>query len=387
MTRFSRWDATLPSVEMRNVHLRGESFQSAWENMGRDFMIRSVAYIPADPSLEHPFDFQAGKCTVRDVFEALVAAYPQVTWTMDHDFGIAWFHPVSVSLAQLLSQPVTADQDEFGVPMLSGVLSGVSQAVAPTIVLRPGEQRFVNTFDFPVDIPAGTYTARAMINWCCLANPMVAFGLSEQSDKSITIWPLNLQNWDIKACPSGALHLWRTEVDAGAKMPPSEEEVVEALSSLDSRVRSAAQIYMTRMMFASWPYDDLIATATNRDRALWVAVAAMRIFNLTAQSPPHPASIERIKRECNDQFFRTSESQLAISVAIELARVAGDTRGLEIVSKRRLTEAEILPVRSHVVFGARSSRLVRDMLVSSGSSWLGLGNQAVSRLRIEPVFR
>ncbi len=214
----SRWDRSIPDVKISQTDIQSTSLRDAWQTFSRRYAVRSVLCVidQDDPEVKKPFEFKRGACTVKDFLDALTSAYGFM-WTQDAT-GVIWLYPTTVQYTDILSKQVLVREDEFGLPMYTGVLGYLQQTLSPeyltanhtgTLIL------FLNNFDYPVDLPKGVYTAGDILNLCCVADPARTFGLVRpvNGDGRVNVWPIGLHaNPPSESTPEGALQFWNVEV-------------------------------------------------------------------------------------------------------------------------------------------------------------------------------
>lgn len=172
----SQWDMALPEMELNCVSIHESSLESAWQKISKQFNLRTNL-IAQSTNEKLPFDFDAEKCTGRDVLNALTETYKGFTWTQDPLAGVIWLHPKDDSMMRAFDIQAVVEADQYGVPMLTGLLKPLAENSGGIIRVKSGGTSYLNTFDGPVDIPRGTYKVRDLLNICCVAEPSYSFYL------------------------------------------------------------------------------------------------------------------------------------------------------------------------------------------------------------------
>src|SRR6185369_2221579 len=102
-------------------------------------------------------------------------------------------------------------RDQPGLPMQSGILEPLESGCAPGFAVKRWDALFQNTFNYAVDIPAGRYALRDLLNLCCIANQTKTF-LVQSGLGGAFVTAVNLVSDETAAPPIGALDLWNTEI-------------------------------------------------------------------------------------------------------------------------------------------------------------------------------
>src|SRR4030095_16473765 len=335
----SNWDQDLPNLTLDNVRIRASSLVEAWKVMATEYLVRSLL-VTSDRALEaKPFDFESAKCTVKDLYDALNSTYGLV-WVQDRDTGIAWFHPVEFTYDHILATTVQLAQEQLGLPMQSGILEPVGASSATHIIVKQWGSLFENTFNYAVDVPAGIYAVRDLLNLCCVANPTKTFHAQAWHDGRGFVTAVNLISDKANAVPLGALHLWDVEVrQERGKGPPTQEHIMTALANQDAEVRRAARNYLEAVI-ASIPLDRWVSASASTAQKLWTCIGVTSVL-VRSEEATHRASIETEEQLATNDFLTEGEPGLAVITALDLARLTKDARALEVVENRNFETIEL----------------------------------------------
>lgn len=235
------WDRRLPSLELTNVSIEEDNLVDAWRNFIAAHLVRCVLAIP-DRNLEGTFQFNREKCTVSDVLDALCATYG-CEWKSDPDTGVIWLAPEGAIESLGLNELVVIPEHLRWVPMYTGVLEDLFDLEQPhqrfMFWVRP---RWLNSVDYPVSIPAGTYSVYALLNQCLLWNPEMTFAARDDFGRS-EIQPVNLPLDTVKGGKEGARLFWQVETDADTLTTPDVAQVIARMGSPKHRDRWMGQGY------------------------------------------------------------------------------------------------------------------------------------------------
>jgi len=353
----AQWDRNLPNLTLENVSINAGSLSEAWKNISTEYLVRSVLVTRDGTSAGRPFVYQSPRCTLRELYDAIAAGY-ELTWTQDERTGVAWFYPQELSIQHVLSTKVHLDQDHFGLPMQTGVLEPLSVNNGTGIRVKQWGTLFQNTFNYAVDVPAGEYTIRDLLNLCCVANPTKTFFVQVDHDASF-ITAINLVSDKVQPVPVGALRWWETEVGPRNGVP-AEAQVIAALANDNAKVRRAARNYLEAIIW-NVPLDELAGGASSSSDSLWTSIGITSIL-VRSEQATHLASIEMMERLATGDLLTDSEPGLAVMTALDLARLTKDSRALGVVKKRDLPDNELTGIMPDACRVAALSDFVRQAL-------------------------
>jgi hypothetical protein len=339
------------------VHAR--TAVESWLGFSAAHLVRSVLVAPAGSAERGPFDFARTRCTVREFYDAFAAAFG-MTWTRDESMGIVWFHPVEVAYEQVLASDVRVPSEQLGLPMFSGILDPLAAAPPGMLRLARSGSLFRNTFDYAVDVREGTYRLRDVVNVCCAANPTKSFFV-EPADGYISLTAVNLVPAEPGPVRRGASFLWDTEIpyprDGGV---PSDEQLRAALADQNAGVRRAARNYLEANV-ANVQLDELALRSSSPAVALWTCIGIASVL-VRSEDATHGASIETMRRFATDDVLAHCEPGLAFVTGLELARLANETRALELAARRDRAADALAGVASDACRVAALSAFVRRLL-------------------------
>ncbi len=172
------WDQQLPNLKIPRLSLKAESVEKAWMGLSSNHLLRSV--LAVTPNIVTPargIVLDVTDTTVRDIFEAFVRTYPELTMHQDETYGVTWFHPKDFDYSSILDERIEIPKEQVGLPMSDCILGTITTALH--IPLMPiGGTGAWNTFNYTVDVPAGNYTIRDILNICAV----------EACSKSFFVW-------------------------------------------------------------------------------------------------------------------------------------------------------------------------------------------------------
>jgi hypothetical protein len=359
MIMASSWDQGLPLLVLDHVDIHASSLTEGWKTFSTGYLLRSVL-VMAETSLQGlPFDYQATRCMVQDLYDAFAATYG-LAWVQDEPTGVTWFLPAGILYDRILATRVRAARDQLGLPMQSGILEPLETGAPRDVNVKRWSSLFQNTFNYAVDIPPGAYTVRDLLNLCCVANPTKTF-LVQMGQSGALVTAVNLVPDRIAAVPAGALHLWDVAIDQGGGTDtPAHQRLMTKLADPHAEVRHAARSYLEAII-SSVRVDDWLADGTSPAQTLWTCIGIASVL-VRSEAATHQASIEIMKRLATDDFLAECEPALAMMTALELARLAKDARALDIVEKRKFGTIELAGVASDACRVAALSAYVREIL-------------------------
>jgi len=363
----SQWDRNLPNLTLENVSINASSLSDAWKNISTEHLVRSVLVTLDQTPDARTFDYQSPRCTLRELYDAIAARY-EITWTQDERTGVAWFYPKELLIEDVLSAKVHIDQDHFGLPMQAGVLEPLSVDNGTGIRVKQWGTLFQNTFNYAVDVPAGEYTIRDILNLCCIANPTKTFFVQVSNDASF-ITAVNLVSDKVRPVPVGALRWWDAEIGPRNGVP-TEAQVIAALADDKPEIRRAARNYVEATVW-NVPLDELANRASSSSDSLWTSIGITSIL-VRSEQATHLASIETMKRLATGDLLTNSEPGLAVMIALDLSRLTKDSRALDVVKKRDLKDNELTGIISDACRVVALSDFVRKALDETSSAFAAI---------------
>jgi hypothetical protein len=384
----TKWDRGLLQLELNGVHVREGTLNKAWQRIAGEFGVRTVLLAQRDsPPETGTLAFDAERCTAAELLEAFVAAYPAYIYTQDTNTGVIWLHPKGNPYDTILAAKIKVEKDASAVPLATGVLDNLARFEALR-VRRGGKggDAMMNTFAYPVNFAKGTYSLKEILNACCIANPDRTFHISA-AGAGMWQWvtPLTVLSSEGQRVPPGALLFWRTEADSAIPGAPTEAQLVDALASSDEHVRWAARNYLG-MNLLRIPFHNLASRATSAEEAVWTAVGVLSVYLCTeARTALRLPETQAIENALKEGDWSRNPGLKALG-AIELARVARDTKFLDAVATRPLSESAVASARYDMVRILRCSAFVRKRLSELAPDWAGFPKAAIDALGQTNIF-
>lgn len=372
-SRKSIWDFALPDMVLNNVDINAISLQDAWKKISDNFLLRSVLVVSDNSLKDIPFTFKTGHCSGAELLDALSESYRDFMWTQDSNTGIIWFHPKNLELVEILPYKMRIEREQLGVPMQDGILEAIEDIPNGIRVKRWGTG-FSNTFNYPVDLHAGEYCIRDLLNVCCAANPNKTFYIQlykNREPKFTVISAVNLLSDELKDPTTGALLFWTLEIGTLTEQVPTSDQIAAALADTDPKIRWAARKY-TEIMVSHFPFETLMNKPQSQEKTLWICLGATNIF-VRSEKVTYTDGIKRLQA-VSKEFLEKGDPNLAVLIALKLAELTNDTNALEIVSKRNFNKGELNQIKSEINFSARISSEVRNALRTTGTNWLSVSD-------------
>lgn len=363
----SSWDRDLAELALDYVNIHAGSLTEAWQALSVQYLVRSVLVVSDRALKGAPFDYQSAKCTVRELYDALAATYGLV-WEQDARTGVAWFHPRELTPDPILTTNIRVEQEQLGLPLQTGILEPLAHGRVAGLTVKRWGSLFRNTFDYAVDVRAGVYSVRDLLNLCCVANPTKTF-FAQVGDGGVFLTPVSLASDEVRPAPVGALHLWDAEIgQARPRREPTRGQVMAALADKRAEVRHAARNYLEAIIW-SVNVDELVRRGSSIEQTLWACIGVTSVL-VRSEEATHQASLETMGRLATDDFLAMCEPELAVMTALECARLTQGARALEIISKRKFVADELAPVISDACRVASSSDYVRQALRAESAAAL-----------------
>jgi len=351
----SAWNDRVLNMEFHDVDIRGDSLDKAWYRLCTDLLLQASLYrdVKGDGDSD-PFEFKSKETTGRKALEAFLAAYPDYTFTQDAATGIIWIHRKSVRYEDIFSQKIRIRHAAEQVPMWGSVVMRLQalQGVPPGV----DDWKLSVAWQYGVDLPAGVYAVRDILNFCDVPNPTMVFSTLPNAGQ--TVWGGVLNDVrPIRPPRAAAVAFWHDEIADGKEGPPTLEEIGTALSDPNPRTRQAGCLYlnMARDNYA-WG-EPFFTNAVGSEREVWEALTLWRI-SPTAPGP-YLYNLEHYITNTLPQL----NSSLALLACMQLAEARQNPAILDAVRGCKLNNQEFGAIRPEFYWLAQSSSLVRDKLI------------------------
>jgi hypothetical protein len=376
----SIWDEDLLKMQLHDVTvkpnfmLNPNPMLNAWQEIGRHYLLRCNIYFEGTASSPDAiFSFHSASTTGKELLEAFLTTYSEYTYTQDQQTGVIWVHPKRIEFRDILSQKVRVAKTALQVSMYQDIFAPLKRILAPEKIagnpLGDGGWAY-NTFGFCLDLPAGEYSVRDLLDYCCVANPNLVFALTPgwsgvQAPK-MCLDIANL-NYDNPMAPprNGAIRYWEIEVGKTTNGAPSPDEVEEALADPNPRIRTAAVRYLG---LTSANYDkgalikpDIINPDSLR-RSAWAAFEMKYLLEPGMGDYPGIIGTKWPMMALTNNLAQVDPG-LALLISMEVAREKKDASILDAFASHKFSEAEIAVIKHDLYRIARASKLVRDKLI------------------------
>jgi hypothetical protein len=364
----SAWNAELLDVKLHGVRVEPQTMENAWMAISINYLLPANFYM-AQPagSDSAKFAFSKEICTGRELVEAFLAVYPTYSYTQDRETGVAWVHPKTIRYEDILSQKIRIKRPASQVPAFDAVIFPLCRLLGIGIGF-PDSPLPGPVFDYAVDLPKGVYSARDIVNFCCIANPTKAFrffagSIFPSSRGGLTMLPDNLFYSSRLAPPRAeAVRFWEIEFgkSLSASGIPSDEELCGALADPNPGKRWAARIYL-EAAWQHYPWFDVIGKSHGAEQAAWAALGLQAAG--FRGSDGRSLVLFRTVKGFADKLVQIKDPGLALVTSLELNREKQDTSYLDaIVRRHKYTEAEVASVKPDIYRLAHESRPVLDRL-------------------------
>jgi beta-lactamase regulating signal transducer with metallopeptidase domain len=390
----SKWDEAMLNADLHDVQIEAGSFRAAWDELVMKYLLRANLYMDvaaiSDETLKRPFAFHKEKTTGKELFDAILTAYPAMTYTQSKETGIIWFHPKRVKYEEILSLKVRVAPGASHIPMYRDVYLPLCGLLGTNVIdeddaIEMGLVQVDMDIDpatgkppipffwlYDVDLPAGVFSAREILDYCCASNPTKAFDIQPvRGQGPLVIFPkLLIYNNPQPFARAGAIRFWELELGKPANGTPSLAEVRAALSDPDPGKRSAASLYVEASDRIGTPlnFDDLVRDADGSEQAVWTALelenALWRDALWKDNGGGFLSEMGKNIPGLQENLKKIGEPKLALIASLEMAREKADTSYLDaIVSKHKYSEEEIASIEPELYRMARQSKAVRDKLI------------------------
>ena len=247
----SKWDEALLDMELHDVHIEENFLLSSFDAIMNKYLLRANLYLAHDDRVQ--FGFDSEKATGKELLEALVGTYAAYTYTQDRETGVIWVHPKSIKYEDILNQKVAITHPAMQVPAYWGILEPLCNLLSPEVTRyirvngahsydSSGRENMPSSFCYWVDLQAGVYPARQILNLCCVANPSAVFEIRSQPGRPGSSLTIDMRSSHLmnRFARAGALRFWEIEIGKSPNGTPGLDELRLALCNTDPRKRWAA---------------------------------------------------------------------------------------------------------------------------------------------------
>jgi len=346
------WDQQLPNLRIQRLSLKANTIEEAWMGLSSKHLLRSVLVVT--PNIVNPareFVIDVTGTTVRDVFEIFTSTYPELTMHQDETYGVTWFHPKDFAYSSILDERIEVPKDQMGLLMNFCILDPITNALHIPLGSPRGGGAW-NTFNNPVDIPAGTYTVRDILNLCAVEACSKSFQIMIIDKNHLPPLPpgavLNPKlNWEESELyqaapvnlgpdtgqPEGLTNYWETYCCPSMCDPPALDDVIKALSSSDPVTSWAARnIYEIFTMQTDFQIirkgEAALKNAAPSTESLRFAIAMCRA-HVQVDFATHKCAFDFLKRCADSGFLSKDKGPLALLGALEIYRLRGGKEPLD----------------------------------------------------------
>jgi hypothetical protein len=360
----SKWDETFLNVELHDVHVNSDTIESAWMEIRDKYLLRANLYLGDGWDAESKaFSFNKETATGKELIEAFLATYPTYIYTQDSKTGVIWIYPKRMEYEDILSEKIKINHPAYQVSAVNAVIIPLCKLLHLQPMLSNGNMQ---AFNYGVDLPAGVFTARDIVNFCLIANPTKAFRFYPSYGGYTGGYVIILDNLEYRnplALPrAAAVKFWEVEIGKPTNEIPTAAELSVAMSDVDPKIRFAARSYHEAAP-VNYNMKDIIEKSGSPENAVWAALGIEASMFKGIYDPQFLVAN-------SGSGFTTSLRQikdpgLALVTSLELAREKQGTNYLyldSIVSQHKFTEAEIANIKPDVYRLAHESPLMLDKL-------------------------
>ena len=364
------------------------SLEDVWQHvMLSQLGVRTVMFTPdslwpaqkKEFTQKTEFKFDREQCTLAELLRALEEAYPDFTHTQDTNTGIIWLHPKSRPYESILAAKVKVEHDAMALRMRKDVMEGLFKLKLPQLRLFTAYPE--QNAEYVVDLPAGTYSIRDILNICCVANPGRTFSVqTDRVEQYCDVQPLAVTGFNPKVheVSPGALAYWRAEFDETAQTPPTLDQLMDALADKNGRTRAKARRY--RDLTLSVSLGRLPDKVIPFEKGIWTDIAFLgEEVRMDIGGPVFLTSSARLKEALKEQDWSGHPGLKALAT-MEVARTERDTTFLDQAAKQPLSAAEIANVKLDMIRILRLSEFLRTKLLGLSPQWAGFSKAEMEAL-------
>ena len=240
------------------------------------------------------------------------------------------------------------------------------------------------TFDYCVDLPAGIYSLKEVLNYCCVGNLTESFAIGRDDRGVFFIEPIDLYYGNPLAPPRvAAMKFWEIEIGKPANGTPNTMEISTAMSDTNPRIRWAARSYLAAAR-QNYQFDDLGSKINDPEKAIWEGLGIEDIVFRGIDD----SQFGRIEAPWfAKNLAKIQEPGLALLTSLEQAREKQDTGYLDaIVNAHKFSEAEIASIKPNIYRLAHESKLALDKLKSMKLNVPDFSQEALRELEDTNLF-
>jgi len=341
-------------MEFHDINIRGDSLVKSWKCLCTDLLLQACLYqdVKADGD-SAPFEFKSKETTGKMALEAFLAAYPDYTFTQDAATGIIWIHRKKVRYEDIFSQKIRIRHSAEQVPMWGSVVMPLQalQGVSP----GNDDWKLSVAWCYGVDLPAGVYAVRDILNFCDLPNPSMVFETLPNAGQIVWGGELNVVS-PIRPPRAAAVAFWHDEISDGKEGPPTLKEIGTALSDPNPRTRWAGCLYL-KMTMGNYDIGQFFTNAGGSEREVWEALALWRV---SPSAPgPYLYNLEHYVTNTLPQL----NGGLALLACMQLAAARDNPAILDAIRGCKFNSQQFAAIGPEFYRLVRSSSLVRDKLI------------------------
>lgn len=358
----SKWDKVLLNIELHDVHIKPNTMESAWLEIRGKYLLRANLYLgtKSDADLKI-FSFDKKTATGKEMIEAFLDTYPAYVYTQDSKTGVIWIHPKRIKYEDILSEKIKIDHPAYQVSAVNSVIIPICRLLHLQQLIGFWE---LQSFNYGVDLPDGVFTARDIINICCIENPTKAFRfLPNYGGGGRTIILDNVGYRNPLALPRAtAIKFWEVEIGKSTNETPSAAELSAAMSDMDPNIRLAARSYYEAAPINYQQYE-IVEKSGSLENAVWAAVGVEAAIFKGVNDPQFV--VANAGEMVKTNLLQIKDPSLALVISLELAREKQGTNYLyldAIIQKHKFSEAEIASIKPDVYRLAHESPLALDKL-------------------------
>jgi hypothetical protein len=219
-----------------------------------------------------------------------------------------------------------------------------------------------------VDLEPGIYSAKQLLNLCCVANPTLAYSMSPAqigTDVGIYLNELYLDGLTSPPSRAAALKFWEIEIGKAANGMPGAGEVAAALCDASPRKRWAARTYLAASA-RDYGWKELMGSGVSPEKSVWTVLGIEAVsYRGYGYGDEYSHYTELNFRAVGFTNFLATlgfanycahleDPGVALLASLELASHKEDSSFLDgIVSKHKFSEAEIAPLLDDIYRMAR----------------------------------
>jgi hypothetical protein len=367
----SKWDQELLGIQFTNVSIKAPNLPRAWQEIATKYLVRCNLYMDRNMDADfHAFRFVKSAASGGELLQEFVSVYPAYTYTQDPQSGIIWLHRKEIKYSEILDQKVKIECACPQARAFTDIIEPTCSILAPRLTYSPvsfaSPSRY--SFDYGVDLNAGIFSVKEILNQCCAANPTKAFFIVPADNGGLSIKLVNLFTSNpLLGIRPAILRYWEVHFSTPRGFQPGIAEIAKKLSDKDGKTRAIVRNYLEGT-YPEYPFLQLCSGTNDLSSSACGAINMKSIFRMGRGNERFVSSFANLTGVPTNSTAQITPG-LRLLVAMEIAREKSDSSVMDPALPHHFTKEEIEALMPELILIVRESRLVREKLLEAKSSF------------------